>query len=243
MGTKPRNTTAPTLAHTIAERIRAAIVDAEFEFGEGLSEDTLAAAFEVSRTPVREALNILQMQDLVHIVPKSGTYVFTPHPEDIAELCDHRAGLEVQAVRLALAGGRTAALTRTLRAALDRMSAAIRDKDLQDYGRADTDFHLAFFTACRNRYLERAYGQILGRVAALRTHLAIKAEGEPDRSFRDHETMIRLIGAGDTARLSRLLIAHILRTKANYLNAFQAMPPIGRDARAQRLRKRLFEQG
>ncbi|MGO4711050.1 GntR family transcriptional regulator [Bradyrhizobium sp. 2TAF24] len=242
MGKKP-DSKAPTLAHTIAERIRAAIVDAEFEFGEGLSEDTLAAAFEVSRTPVREALNILQMQDLVHIVPKSGTYVFTPKPEDIAELCDHRAGLEVQAVRLALAGGKTTELVRALRAALERMSDAIRRDDLQEYGRADTDFHLAFFAACRNRYLERAYGQILGRVAALRTHLAIKAEGEPERSFRDHQTMIRLIGAKDTARLSRLLVAHILRTKANYLNAFRTMPPGGPSGRALRLRKRLFEQG
>ena len=66
-----RGKSKKSLASSIAERIRGAIVDAEFQFGENLSEDMLAAAFDVSRTPVCEALNILQMQELVHIVPKS----------------------------------------------------------------------------------------------------------------------------------------------------------------------------
>ncbi|WP_262983300.1 GntR family transcriptional regulator [Paracoccus mutanolyticus] len=50
------------------------MVNAEFEFGENLSEEILAQAFEVSRTPVREALNLLQVEGLVVIVPKSGTF-------------------------------------------------------------------------------------------------------------------------------------------------------------------------
>ena len=76
--TKPKTPPRKSLVPTIADKIRAAIVDAELDFGENLSEDTLASAFEVSRTPVREALNLLQMEGLVIIVPKSGTYVFTP---------------------------------------------------------------------------------------------------------------------------------------------------------------------
>ena len=98
--TKPKTPPRKSLVPTIADKIRAAIVDAELDFGENLSEDTLASAFEVSRTPVREALNLLQMEGLVIIVPKSGTYVFTPTLEDIAELCDYRVGLEKQAIAL-----------------------------------------------------------------------------------------------------------------------------------------------
>ncbi|MHC5232715.1 GntR family transcriptional regulator [Brucella sp. LJL56] len=233
-----RGKSKKSLASSIAERIRGAIVDAEFQFGENLSEDMLAAAFDVSRTPVREALNILQMQELVHIVPKSGTYVFTPTQEDIAELCDFRVGLEDQAMRLALGNNRKK-LVSQLKKQFDLMRAAIDEDDLRAYGRCDTEFHLAFFRVCGNRYLARAYDSILGRVAALRTHLAIGAEGEPARSFADHAAIIGLADAEKPEELRDILEAHIMRTKTNYLNAFNRLPRQPGDSRTIRLRRQL----
>ncbi|MEJ5022514.1 GntR family transcriptional regulator [Ochrobactrum vermis] len=233
-----RGKSKKSLASSIAERIRGAIVDAEFQFGENLSEDMLAAAFDVSRTPVREALNILQMQELVHIVPKSGTYVFTPTQEDIAELCDFRIGLEDQAMRLALGNNRKK-LVSQLKKQFDLMRATIDEDDLRAYGRCDTEFHLAFFRVCGNRYLARAYDSILGRVAALRTHLAIGAEGEPARSFADHAAIIELADADKPDELRDILEAHIMRTKTNYLNAFNRLPRQPGDSRTIRLRRQL----
>ncbi len=226
------------LVGTIAEKIRTAIVDAELDFGESLSEDALATAFEVSRTPVREALNLLQMEGLVHIVPKSGTYVFTPTAEEIAELCDFRAGLEQQAVMLIPDDGIPRVVAR-LEMQLETMIAAIAAADMQAYGRADTAFHWTFFEDCGNRYLRNAYNLVLGRVAALRTHLAIRAEGEPDRSFQDHREMIALLAGGQRDKLADMLKAHILRTKDNYVNAFEKLPIASSDTRALRLRRRL----
>ncbi|SCB29605.1 GntR family transcriptional regulator [Rhizobium hainanense] len=235
---KPRKSLVPT----IADKIRAAIVDAEFEFGENLSEDTLASAFEVSRTPVREALNLLQMEGLVSIVPKSGTYVFTPTLEDIAELCDYRIGLEQQAVALTPASSIPETVLE-LKHQLSAMDAAVATGDMQAYGRADTAFHLAFFQHCGNRYLRTAYDLILGRVASLRTHLAMKAEGEPDRSYGDHRHMIVLFSEGRRDELITVLIAHILRTKDNYLDAFQRLPANNGSSRTARLRRRLALAG
>ncbi|MFT3999845.1 MAG: GntR family transcriptional regulator [Rhizobium sp.] len=227
-----------SLVATIADKIRAAIVDAEFEFGENLSEDTLASAFEVSRTPVREALNLLQMEGLVTIIPKSGTYVFTPTLEDIAELCDYRIGLEQQAVALTPEKALKQAVAE-LRRQLAVMDKAVETGDMQAYGRADTAFHLAFFRYCGNRYLQSAYDLILGRVASLRTHLAIRAEGEPDRSYRDHRDMISLLAESRRGELAEMLTAHILRTKDNYLDAFQKLSTTTGSARTARLRRRL----
>ncbi|MDW6058533.1 GntR family transcriptional regulator [Streptomyces sp. FXJ1.4098] len=51
-----------SLASDVARRLRAAIVDGDFDLGEALSEDGLASALGVSRTPVREALRMLQLQ-------------------------------------------------------------------------------------------------------------------------------------------------------------------------------------
>lgn len=235
---KIRGKTKATLASSIANRIRAAIVNAEFDFGESLSEDTLAAAFEVSRTPVREALNILQMQDLVHIVPKSGTYVFTPNQNDIAELCDYRVALETHAVALSLMHAKSKLIV-DLTKHFEAMSGAIAIQDLRSYGRHDTEFHLTFFRNCGNRYLAQAYDHILGRVAALRTHLAIGAKGEPDRSFGDHGMIIDLVKKNDLNSLTTVLSDHILRTKSNYLEAFDQLPKQTSDTRTLRLRKQL----
>ncbi|HYI73318.1 MAG TPA: winged helix-turn-helix domain-containing protein, partial [Skermanella sp.] len=68
----------PSMALQVADRIRNAIILAEFDLGEALSEDSLAAAMGISRTPVREALRLLQTEGLVTVVPKSGTFVFNP---------------------------------------------------------------------------------------------------------------------------------------------------------------------
>jgi DNA-binding GntR family transcriptional regulator len=178
------------------------------------------------------------MEGLVTIVPKSGTYVFTPTLEDIAELCDYRTGLEQQAVMLAPDAELKAQANR-LTQMLAVMTEAIASDDMPAYGRADTEFHLVFLRGCGNRYLQNAYNLILGRVAALRTHLAISAEGEPDRSYLDHQAMIALLADGARADLSAMLKAHILRTKDNYLNAFEKMAAAKGDVRTARLRRRL----
>lgn len=215
----------PSLAQRIAGTIREAIVDARFDFGEALSEENLAQAFDVSRTPIREALNLLQVEGLVSVVPKSGTYIFTPTLEDIGQLCDYRAGLELQAARLVCAagggeGGGGAALAGRLHGICERMEAAAAAEDMRDYGRLDTEWHLALVTEAGNAYLENGYRMILGRVAALRTQLARRAEGEPERSMADHRRMAALIAAGDFDGLAPVLERHVAHTKTNYSNAF-----------------------
>src|SRR5213080_2446866 len=63
-----------SLALIVEERLRAAIVNAELKFGQAVPEGVLG----VSRTPMRVALTRLELQGLVTIVPKRGTFVFKP---------------------------------------------------------------------------------------------------------------------------------------------------------------------
>lgn len=204
------------LALRVADDIRQAIVAARFDLGEALSEEGLAAAFGVSRTPVREALTLLQTEGLVNIVPKSGTYVFSPTEDEIVELCEHRVTLEIEACRRALERHPEATLA-ALEHAVAQMVQAQADDDMNAYGAADTAFHLCFFQHCGNRYLREAYERNLGRVAALRTHLAYMARNEPSRSFADHRKIIELVAAGKHTSLATLLSKHILRTRENYI--------------------------
>ena len=107
-----------SLVDIVEERLRDAIVNAELAFGEAITEEGLGAAFGVSRTPLREALARLELQGLVVVVPKKGSFVFAPTQDDVTDLCQFRLMLEVQrAEAFAWRGTRTRRL-RSMKAAL-----------------------------------------------------------------------------------------------------------------------------
>jgi DNA-binding GntR family transcriptional regulator len=115
--------TPKSLATIVAQRLREAIIDGEFALGAMIPEESLATSFGVSRTPVREALNQLQLLGLVSIRPQRGSYVFEASEADIAALCEFRCVMEPRAAELAWAHDREATLV-DLNAAVADMAAA-----------------------------------------------------------------------------------------------------------------------
>ena len=106
-----------SLTEIVAQRVRQAIIDGEFALGQMISEETLAESFGVSRTPVRDALTLLQTTGLVEIRSKRGSYVFQPDEADVQAICDFRAMLELHGATLSRAANREATLA-ALREAL-----------------------------------------------------------------------------------------------------------------------------
>lgn len=210
-----------SLSMKIAHQLRQSIMQGHIGLGAALAEERLAEQLEVSRTPVREAFSRLEFEGLVSIVPQKGTFVFMPNEKDVQELCDFRLTLEVRAAALALERDRSG-LHKALSAALSVMTTACRDNDMSAYAAADSDFHNAFIDGCDNHYLRQAFTVGSGRVAALRVHLAAFSTGEPKRSFDEHQAIAALCEKGDIDGIQRILQAHIMRTKENYLNAMQS---------------------
>jgi DNA-binding GntR family transcriptional regulator len=90
--------TAPrTVAGLVAERLRAEIVAGELPAGSRLRQVELARRFDVSTTPVREALAALQREGLVRLHPQRGAVVFLPTIDDLREHYEIRAALEALA--------------------------------------------------------------------------------------------------------------------------------------------------
>jgi DNA-binding GntR family transcriptional regulator len=86
----------------VAERLRAQIVAGELSAGTKLRQVEIARRFDVSTTPVREALAALQREGLVRLHPQRGAVVFLPSVQDLREHYEIRAALE------SLAAARTA---------------------------------------------------------------------------------------------------------------------------------------
>ena len=205
----------PSLTALAIERLRQAILAAEFELGEGLSEERLASYLGVSRTPVREALNALQLQGLVEIQPQRGSFVFFPSVDDVAQLCEFRMMMEARAIALCHARSKQQTLVR-LREANAAMIGARERNEALAIAQADTDFHDTLFDLCGNRYLAEAYGLMSGRVATLRTHLLAPTTGIRKPAIDEHAEIIDAFASGDLLRAENTLSSHIFKMRSRF---------------------------
>ncbi len=202
---------ASNLTQVAYERIRNAIVYGRLDLGEPLSENDLAKALGVSKAPIRESLNELRLKGLVHIVPQSGSYVFSPTQEQIEELCDFRALLESNAIESSMERDARALLS-ALKKIVREMKAVYNAADLFRSKVLDSEFHQAFFTHCGNRYLVESYTNIGHSVEALRYRFMDTAIYR-SRAFDEHQKILELLVEGKTGKAIHILVDHISRTK------------------------------
>ncbi len=191
------------------ERIRDAIVSGGLELGEHLSEAAIANALRMSKAPVRAAFIELRDKGLVSVVPQSGTYVFSPTPDDVRTMSEFRALLEDQALREAYRL-RPEVMFRRLVAAVDTMRNALPGRDWDGYRTADNAYHMAFLQECGNPYILRAYNLTSSALEALRVRLQGGAGNFRERSFREHVQMLDLLRAGKLDEAAAMLRDHIL---------------------------------
>jgi DNA-binding GntR family transcriptional regulator len=203
-----------SLAESTLKRLRQAIVAGDLELGQPISERQLAGLLEVSKTPVREALAQLRLEGLVRILPHRGAFVFTLSQQEVVDICELRLALEATALRAAIERNRDA-FAGSLGAIVHRMRRTQARGDVRAYLNEDTRFHQCFFDHCGNSLMARNYGMFVGKIAALRTHLAQKPQ-HTELSFREHETMLAAVAGGDVATAVAVLDVHIARTKETY---------------------------
>ena len=98
---RPMATNQRPPTRLLADQIVAAVRSGEFPPGARLRQETLADRFKVSRTPIREALRILEAKGVVQLIPNQGAVVRTPAPSEIREAYQVRAELEGLAAELA----------------------------------------------------------------------------------------------------------------------------------------------
>lgn len=209
-----------SLASKVAQRLRGAIIDGEFKLGEMIPEETLASGFGVSRTPVREALNQLQLLGLVVIRPQRGSYVFEPSEDDISDICEFRCVVEPRAAELAYAYDKAQTL-QALQGAIQAMEQAMQERDSVRYGRADTQLHEAFFQHCGNPYLQAAYANAAAKIATLRTHLSAPADVLHPKGFDQHSALLQHFSEGNFEAFEKLMKVHVTGTRDNYLRTLK----------------------
>lgn len=197
-----------SVTERVAERIREAIILGSFPLGTKLSEQKLADQLQVSRSPVREALVLLQIEGLVRVSPKRGTFVFSPDVQITKDLCEHRIILETACLKLAIERNHQALLA-GLRAGIAQMETAIAASDTKFYSLGDLAFHRTIIAASDNTSISKVYETTIGPLMALRTHLFTITGVQLDRSMEEHGLLLEACSAKDVVRAQAICATHV----------------------------------
>jgi DNA-binding GntR family transcriptional regulator len=210
---EPNGLIADRAYHDLRDRI----VTLRLPPGTVLREDELMPELGIGRTPLREAIKRLVLENLVAVEPRRGTSVTDVETADIVHITEVRAELEGQAAELAARRMDDAhrAVLEELRTELD----ALDDADQEELMRVDERIHLAIWDASLNPYLK----QSLERYFALSLRIwYLVLTRVPGLGGAVHE-QVRLLDAvltHDAAKARELMREHVLDFQREILAAF-----------------------
>lgn len=196
----------------VLERLKASILDGTLPPGTLLSENKIAAELSVSRTPVREALRVLERENLVTTLPGRKVIVSVPRAEEIDEIYDIRCIVESEALRRI---ANQPELVERLEECLERSLPALAKTNLPELERINTEFHMTLISALNNARLQEFIDSVHDTAARFRLY-SLGEEGWAEAGVQEHRELVALIRKGDSEGAVTLLRSH-LRTGSQIL--------------------------
>jgi DNA-binding GntR family transcriptional regulator len=209
------------LREQVANLLRSHIVFGRIPAGTPLVERELAEALNISRIPIREALQELEKEGLVLTTATNRRQVITLTERDIRELYEVRLQLELLASARA-AQRASAAGTAPLISALANMKQAFARHDLEAFPRTDVDLHRAIWQLADNHHLESMLKTMSGQLFMVASrHSVLYAWTEV---VDLHRAIVEAIVAGDLARTRHSIEQHMQNSLERTLKAFTTLP-------------------
>jgi DNA-binding GntR family transcriptional regulator len=206
-----------TLAIEIARHLRERIISGALPAGERVNETRITRELALSRSPVREALRILESEGLVTLEPHRGARVRAVSEQDLEEIFDVRLMIESHGVLRHLHRLAPDALT-PLRRAVEDARAALEASDMERWHQASLRFHDGLVMLASNRHLTRLHEEL--KTSLRRYQISVVAPpGEPDRFQVEHEAILEALEEGRVERGAELVAWHITNLKKGALSA------------------------
>jgi DNA-binding GntR family transcriptional regulator len=215
----------PSLSDRVYRALKRSIVDRRLKAGSKLSVPRLATQLNVSRTPVKEALERLAQDGLVMTLPNRGAFVAILNPSDVDEIYQMREVLEGLATRLASAR-MDGELGVRLRDLLRQGEAAVSRSDIDEHIRIDLEFHRLIRERAGNGRLIRSLDMLQDQVRIVfRTSAAIPSR--MSKALEEHGSILDALEAADPDRAERAARNHIRRIREAVLNHMRGVRPEG----------------
>jgi DNA-binding GntR family transcriptional regulator len=199
------------------EWIRDAILHGQFAEGEFIDEVALAAQVNTSRTPVREALQRLQVERFVDLVPRRGAQVRVVTATEMREIYQARFVLESDALRTICR--RQSGVPDAARVLIEEMERAGDSRDWNRFAQLDRLFHSEIVRHQRNAVIAELYDSLQPRHVRLGTRTLIEAPDRLTTIEREHRELVAAIDRHDAEASVDVLRRH-LRVIPELVDAF-----------------------
>ena len=197
-----------SLHEEVAARLRSMVFERQLTPGQWIDELALAAEWQISRTPLREALKVLASEGLVTPVPRRGCRVTELSEDDANELFPVMALLEGRCAFEAVSKASPADV-RALRKLHDTLEKHAAARNIDGYYRANHEFHSKVQALAANRWLDRATNDLRRFLRLLRGR-QLNWPGRIDESLGEHRALLAAIEQGQPARAERLMHDHLM---------------------------------
>lgn len=199
----------------VFKEIEKAILDGVYAAGDSLIEMKLSAELGVSRTPIREALRQLELEELVKTVPNKGAIVVGVSTKDIEDIYNIRMVLECLASRWAaehISGEELAELCEVVE--LQEYYAAKNDA-LQVW-QLDSKFHEIIFQSSRSRPLRHTLSSFHHYIQKAR-EVSFRTTGRAAFAVQEHRNIYEALKLHDGEAASALTEEHVRRARENFM--------------------------
>ncbi|MEP4196852.1 MAG: GntR family transcriptional regulator [Aliishimia sp.] len=194
-------------ANKIAETLQQRVFAKEYQDGDRLDELKLADQFCVSRTPIREALQILVSSGMAEQIPRRGVFVRQPGPVELMEMFETMAELEAACARLAATRITDDGLQRLIEAN-ENCQQAVAQSDRERYYAENEKFHQAIYRGSANSYLEKQALLLQNKLKAYRK-VQLNFRGRLDQSMAEHIAIVAALQSGNAEQAADALRGHI----------------------------------
>ncbi|NMD38500.1 MAG: GntR family transcriptional regulator [Christensenellaceae bacterium] len=203
-----------SLKFKVYKDLKNRILKNEIKQGEYLEEKAICEEYGVSRTPVREAMVLLEKDDLIKNYPNKGIFVTEISIQATKELFQIRRYLEPIAFRLAFDNLNLNILTDFK----EELMQALDNKDYMELHELDYRIHNYINSKCNNIYLLKYLNNVSDTFQRIRTQ-PFYAEKRTEGGAKEHIVLINLIIERKLNEALELLNEHITNTETYYFNS------------------------
>ena len=195
------------LRDVVFRTLRRQILMGELKPGERLMEVKLTKKLGVSRTPVREAIHMLEIEALAKVIPRRGASVSDITEEDLQDVLEVRCALEELAVELACAR-RSEEDIFNIKKAARAFVEATKTGSISEMAEKDVAFHNLIFSATGNKRLIQLVGNLSERMYRYRIEY-LKNKGVYEGLIKEHSDIIRYIEGNNPSEARAAIRKHI----------------------------------
>jgi DNA-binding GntR family transcriptional regulator len=208
----------PSLAMQVYGTLKRAIMDNNLQPGAVLLERQLAESLGVSRTPVREALQMLAKDGLVKLVPNREAEVADISILDVKEIIQIRSRLETLAAYLATENAEESDI-RMIGEQVALMEESLDKGDYKGFLEHDLAMHATILSCCGNSRLESILTSLREQISRL-TFLSVGDTGQARESMEHHRRVFEAIAAKDPGRAESEMAVHIENIREHLYRRF-----------------------